>query len=311
MEKEKIYFKIDGGIGRCICATSVIEEYAKNNKDKKVYVVTSFPYVFEGLEGIERVYPINTPYIYEDHISKGIFIEPEPYNNYLYYKDNKHLIQVFDKLINDKIDETFKSKIVLTENEKAEAKGFLDAERATHKMKIALIQPWSSSGGRKVPNEDKLLIDESFRSFGEEFAKNLTKRLVKEGYQPYFIKNPDQVGFEPAKTFNDLPARKIMALIPYADVVICCDSFLHHASAGLDTPTPTIVLWAGTNPENLAYKNHYNIKTEKNVEIEPNRIPHDHAYYLNKNKDSNEFGLSTIELIFRYLQGKEKKEEKV
>ena len=297
------YIKIDGGFGRCIAATGAIKEYAKNSKDK-VFVVTSFPQVFSGIEEIARVYPQDTPYLYEEHISKGEFFEPEPYNNVSYYAEEKHLATVFNKLLNGK-DEYIEPLLVMTDNELESAKQFVEEVHKTGK-KIVLYQPWGSSGGKPINNapEPGIAQDESYRSFGTEFAKKLCSRLQTENYEVYVVKTGDQLGFKDAKTFQNMDVRKICALIPYVDAIICCDSFLHHASAALGSPVPTIVLWAGTNEKNLSYPNQINIKSWKKTENEPNRIPHDHDYYVHKNKGSNEFKLETIDTILEALKGK-------
>ena len=331
------YVKIDGGIGRCIAATGAIEEFAKRKSEEgdSVGIVTSFPQIFEGLDYIDRVYNINMQYVYEDYISKGEFLEPEPYNSSKYYKDEKHLAQVFNFLLNGK-DEFIRPKMVLTENEVVSARAFIESERKSHGKKIVLIQPWGSSGGKLVqiptqnnstqvnqgnpvqPNqvtspqnafgvpqqEFKVMIDESYRSFGTEFGERLNKRLLDEGYQTYIVKTPDQVGFTGAKTFNNLSPRQIICLIPFADGAIACDSFLHHASAALGSPVPTIVLWAGTNEKNLGYSDQTNIHSWKKTLFEPNRIPHNHEYYVNKNKGSNEFKLEMIDEIVSALKKK-------
>jgi ADP-heptose:LPS heptosyltransferase len=119
------------------------------------------------------------------------------------------------------------------------------------------------------------------------------------------VKTDDQMGFKDAKTFQNTDIRKVCALIPYVDGIICCDSFLHHASAALGSPVPTIALWAGTSEKNLGYPNQTNIHSWKETEVEPNRIPHDHDYYVHKNKGSNEFKLEEIEKIIEALKSKD------
>ena len=301
------FVRIDGGIGRCIAATGVVEKFAKERKENdSVSVVTSFPYIFEGLE-LDRVYPIGTPFVYEDHIVKGEYLEPEPYNDSGYYKDERHISAVFNKLLSGEC-EFVQPRLALSEKELAEAKLFVEHEEKTRGKKIVLIQPWGSGGGKLKPGtktEDaEVLPDESYRSFGVEFTKKLCESLLEEGYIPFFVKSNDQIGMKDCMTFdsNALPVRQVIALIPFVSGVIACDSFLHHASAALGTPVPTIVLWAGTSEKNLGYDNQHNIKSWKRTLQEPNRIPHDHAYYVNKNKDSNNYKVETIVEIVEVLK---------
>lgn len=308
----KYYLKIDGGIGRAICATKPIQQFAEQHEKDQTYIVTSYPDIFYGLENIERIYPIVTPFLYEDHIITGEFLEPEPYNHKAYYKENRHLATVFNIILNQK-DEYLEPQINLTQNELNEAKQFIEHIKKESNKKIVLVQPWGSSGGKLV-GEEQTNTDETYRSFGLEFAKRLNERLLDEDYQPFLIKSGDQIGLKGAKTFNNLPIRKIIALIPFVDGVIACDSFLHHATEATKQygSPPTIVLWGATNPTNLSYEDQTNIVSWKKVLYEPNRIPHDHQYYVDKNKGSNEFKLETIEEIMEVLKnGKSNKNSEV
>jgi len=76
---KEIYVSSTGGIGRVIASTGAIQEFAKQKQKEgiKVNVVSSFPQLFNGLDYINRVYNIGMPYLYEDYISKGEFIDYE------------------------------------------------------------------------------------------------------------------------------------------------------------------------------------------------------------------------------------------
>ena len=318
MVKTEQFIKVDGGVGRVICATGVIEEYAKQKKEQGIIVnvVSSHPQMFLGLEHINRVYNIGMPYLYEDYIFKGEFIEPEPYNNYLYYAGDKHLVNVFNFLLNGK-DEYIPPKIILTDNEKSEAQAFIEQIRKDEKKKVLLIQPFGSSGGIVVPNaqgELRVKSDESYRSFGLDFLHKLVTKF-KDDYVILSVQatanagNGQQVpqaALPFIKPINNPDVRKLVALIPFVDGIICCDSMLHHASAGLGTPVPTFVIWGGTSAGNLSYAEHKNYTPKRKVMIEPNRVPHDHALYVDKNKGLNDFDLGILDDIKKQLNPKEK-----
>lgn len=321
--------RIDGGIGRVIAATGAIQAFCKkeNELGNKVFVLTSFPQTLKNLEGIERIYPLQVvsdnkviapPFVYEDIIRKTIYLEPEPYNDFSYYSEEKHLAQVFNKLLNG-VDEYIEPIMNFSEEEKESAKAFAEKIRKDSGKKLLLFQPWGSSGGKVIPCNDpncknheehlKILPDDSYRSFGVEFAKRLTDKLLEE-YFVILVKNGDQAVLKGTQMLADsingqtvpLDVRKLIALIPYVDGIVCCDSFLHHASAALGSPTKTIVLFAGTSAKNLGYPNQVNFSSWKKTEQEPNRIPHDHDYYVNKNKSSNEFKLELIDEILKTLK---------
>ena len=285
--------KVDGGIGRVICATGALAKLAQT---EETVAITSFPELFKGI-GLKRVYNFNNQYLYEDVISNGKYIEPEPYNDWSYYADNQHLSSVFNKLING-VCEFVSPKIVLTKNELLDAKNMLGCKACD--KKVILYQPWGAMGGYFVGDKkiENVKDDDSFRSLGTLFAKNLHAKMIAEGYTVYVIKTEQQVAFQDSLALPEQNIRKVISLIPNVYAVVGCDSFLHHASACFDTKT--IVLWAGTSEKNLGYENQINFR-EKEFESEPLRLPHSPDYYQEKNKGCNEFSDAMIDKVMENL----------
>jgi len=284
---------VDGGIGRCIASTGAILEFAKTHTCS---VVSSYPTIFDNI-GL-KVYPIDTPYLYEDKISKGIYLEPEPYNDVAYYAEKKHLAQVFNKLLNgqDKMPEI---KMVLTVNESNEAKAYVDSLKSQSGKKVLLLQPYASSGGHMMNNN--LVEDETFRSLKPEFTDKLIEKLRKD-YMIILVKDNSQVTNKNTMVLN-VDTRKYVALIPFVDAIICVDSFLQHAVAALGNPVKTIVFWGGTKESNVGYSEQVGIRI-KEVEDEPNRIPHNHQYYTSKNRGANDFTEEQIDKVLALLKAK-------
>jgi hypothetical protein len=304
---EKIYVKIDGGIGRVICSTGAIQEYARKNPDKEINVVTSHKGIFYGIEEIRRTYQLDQEFLYEDYISTGTYIEPEPYNDVAYYRDELHICSVFNKELNN-LPEFVPPTMILTENELNDAKTFIDGMRKEKKKKILLIQPFGSQGGITQP-DGQIKVDESYRSFGTGFLRKFIE-FFKEDYTILSVqsiahdngKQVPQAEMKDTMAVNNQDIRKIVALISHVDGIVACDSFLHHASAALKTPVPTVVLWGATNAKNLSYQEHLNILSHKKVLFEPNRIIHNHSYYVDKNKNSNDFKEETLPTIKEFIE---------
>lgn len=296
------FVRLDGGVGRVIAASGAVLKYMA---DKSGGVVSSISDVLENL-GLPRVYPIGTPFLFEDKIKNGIYLEPEPYNQREYFGEEKPLSQVFNKLLNG-VDEPIDPVIRLTENEKVMGKNFVDSNKKG--KKFLLLQPYGSSGGGMAKcqcgdgckEEMKLQVDESYRSFTYDFTDKLIEALSEE-YSIFLVKLPHQKGHAKCLSFQKQePIRHILSLIPHADAIVACDSFLHHAAKALNHKN-VVVLWAGTNPKNLGYDDQKNIVTKKVVEYEPLRIPHNHIYYVDKNKGCNNFDDETIEEIKKKLK---------
>lgn len=315
---------INGGIGEVIAATGAVELYAKNETEKgnKVFIMTAYPGIFYEPKYITAIYNIAMLGLYKDKISKMEYIAPEPYNDYSYYLEEKHLAQVFNKLLNGK-NEYVEPKLTLSKAEKEEAKKYCEELRNKTGKRIILFQPWGNTGGKfckkpgcKLHKLGSYIEDDTYRSLELEFAKTLCSALQND-YGVILVKIPEQEGFPDCELLErdwqgkKVPynLRRVINLIPYVDGIVCCDSFLHHASASLGSPVPTIVLWAGTNEKNLRYSNQVNIKSKNDCEYEPNRILRNfsHQYYVNKNKGCNKFEAETIEAILKALEEKKDK----
>jgi len=62
-------FHIEGGIGKNIAATAVVETYKKSFPKRNIIVVSAWPDVWTRNSNIARFYRIgNTPYFYQDVI---------------------------------------------------------------------------------------------------------------------------------------------------------------------------------------------------------------------------------------------------
>jgi len=304
--ERKKFVKIDGGIGRCIASIGAL---LKCKRD--LSIVTGFPSIFDGI--VDRPYPIGTHYLYEDHIKQGDFSEPEPYNHYKFYSEGKHLAQVYNFLLNG-VDEYVAPKIILSPSEEEFAKQYIDGikhgsvqktcdcekcknlpkkRKIKKKKKVMLFQPYAKSGGTRIPDETfRSLTEETISKFVDTFSKDHTILMVRA---------PNQATVSDTIPFTHQDIRRIIAVIPRVDVVVCCDSFVHHAVAALGNPVKTIVLWGGTSEKNFGYKGHTHLRV-KDIEVEPNRVPHNHSYYVNKNKGCNDF-TSKIKEIKEIING--------
>lgn len=307
----KEYIKIDGGMGRCIAATGAIA-----NCKRDISVVSSFPQLFDGV--LDRVYPLDTHYLYNDHILLGDYKEPEPYNDYRFYREEKHLSQVYNYLLNG-VDEYVRPIIHLSPTEKEFAKEFIDSVRVGRldqnngcncgkckdkpkkkpqkikkKKKVLLFQPYARSGGTRMP-------DESYRSMSKDSIDKIVETFKKD-YTILLVRAGNQATWSDTFPFTNNDIRRIISVIPLVDGIVCCDSFLHHAVAGLGNPVKTVVLWGGTSEKNFGHKGQTHLRV-KDIEVEPNRVPHNHSYYVNKNKGCNDF-TSLVDKVKEIIDGR-------
>lgn len=282
----RIIFHINGGIGRCICFTGVLNRFKELNPDVEVNVLTSNPEIFFNNPNINRIYPFNTPYLFEDVVSKMEYIEPEPYKMKEYYADKKHIINCFNIQINGE-DEFIQSKIFFTDVEEQAAKEFVKKQ----KREVIFFQPFGKFGGREVP-------DESRRSLQFEFAKSLALKLNVK-YDLFLIKEDNQKGVDGINALKT-PIRNIMCASQYVKGVIGCDSFLQHACAAVDKPA--FVFFTTTREENLGYDVHKNYRNGQECFWSPIRILSNDPNSYSKNNGIDKFDEQAITECFNFIE---------
>ena len=76
---EQILFRVNGGLGKNICATSVLKQIKKKYPDSIIHVQATYPDVFMNLLEVDEYYPGQPmPNFYKYHKNFDI-LEAEPY----------------------------------------------------------------------------------------------------------------------------------------------------------------------------------------------------------------------------------------
>jgi len=291
-EINKKVIKVDGGVGRVIALTGVIDEFAKSNHKFEVNIISPYPELFFGNPNINRSYHISHQYLYDDVLKNADYIDLEPYNDY-YYNNKRHLSEVYAKMLLGEL-KFIEPHIYLSEDEiKAAKKYFTES----FKKPIIFYQPFGSMGGKyesKCENKEglkctdiTLMSDPTNRSLDFDFAEKLAKEL-KDDYDLVQIRSPDQKPIEGISSLLQpdgqvLPIRQIIAAMPYIKGVIACDSLIHHVAKVADAKS--IVFWGTTYPENVGYSDQVNFLPTKKFVWTPNRMPHNNPDVDKTNKD--------------------------
>ena len=303
----KLFVKVDGGIGRCIAATGAVVKYALEHQKvgDEVYVVTPFPFIFDGLPAIERVLRADHATLFEDYLSAGEYVEVEPYNSSFHYRDGGHLCSAWNWLLNG--DKAFiEPQLALSKNELATGQAWVEQVRKKNGKKVVLVQPWGATGGMKQCGGNcaggTINFDETLRSLELDNVNGLVSKLMPE-CEVFLVKDYNQLDINGTMPFTG-NIREIMSVLPFIDGILCCDSFLHHAAKAVGATCPVVVFWGSTNPTQFGYVGHYVIENKFDRKVEPNRLPHDHSYYVRKNKGCNVFSEAQEDAAVKLLYEK-------
>jgi signal peptidase I len=107
MEEKYIVWHVEGGLGKNIAATALINSLTQKHPDRKLVIVASYPEVFLNLPSVYRVYRMgSTQYFYNDYIKDKdtIIFKHEPYYETNHILKRKHLIANWCKLMDLKYE---------------------------------------------------------------------------------------------------------------------------------------------------------------------------------------------------------------
>jgi ADP-heptose:LPS heptosyltransferase len=282
-------FIIDGGAGRLVTAIPALEKYAIANPNDDFRVLTA---AWESLYWAHpllqnKTFNINQKGTFDLHMKDRKVVHPEPYQMYQYYNKKQHIIQCFDKYINntDYHDDLDKPNLYITNSENIAANNIIaDAVKKTKKPKVIIFQPYGS--GIKV--QANRPVDESNRSLDVDFALKLTYNLSRDHTVIYFGEKEyyhpgDRYSVNMFDKGGDL--RMYMSLIANCDYFIGVDSVGQHIARAFNKPG-TIIL-GSTLEQNISYDKHFTIYRNRYmptyVPIRMSQIDSDFANNLNGN----------------------------
>jgi hypothetical protein len=259
---KNIIFVSEGGLGKVIASTAVVKRLKECFPEKRIIVVAGYPDVFQYNPNVYKVFRFDNPlYFYDDYITpESYVIKLEPYVEYDYWANKKHLIDVWCEQIGIG-RQNAQPEMFFLDNEMEAGKIYIDKVTGEGKKKFILFQ-WI--GGITPKDKAKESVFDAVsrmhrRSLPQNVAQKLVNKLVSRDYVVGAVQHenfPELKGAE--KVF--FPIRSVIALLKYSQGFIGIDSFLHHASMCFGQKG--LVLWGGTNPKCLGYEAHKNLIRE-------------------------------------------------
>ena len=249
IDEKYAVFHVDGGMGKNILATAVVEVIKKNDPERKIVVVSGWADVWLNNPHIHRIYQFgNIPYFYENYVkNKDVKVyRQEPYFSENYILKKEHMIATWCKLYNINYNNE-KPNLYLNP---------LEIEVVRNKMirskPIMIIQ---TNGG--AANQE--LKYSWYRDIFYPYATSVVEHY-KNDYHIFHIRRPDQIAIEGTEILN-LNNRELFAAFLFSQKRLLIDSFGQHACAALSLPST--VVWIGNHPDILGYNIHKNIISKK------------------------------------------------
>jgi hypothetical protein len=245
-------FHIEGGIGKHIIATAVVECYKKQNLTTAVIVNCAWPEVFLNNQHIERVYKLGSvPYFYEDYIFEKdveIFAQ-EPYKTTEHITKQGHIIKTWCNMIGVEYNKETPNIFYNYRELELGAKLFTNP---TNKP-VLIFQPFGGPGKEH---------QETPYSWMRDIHPEIAQQLVNYLSEKYFIVHVCY-DFHPilqnVLRVDQVMQKKVLFSALYqSQARLLIDSSLQHAAAAMNLPST--VVWVATQPEIFGYEMHTNIK---------------------------------------------------
>lgn len=248
---ETVVFHIEGGIGKHIASTAVVECYKKYNQSTKIVVTCAWPEVYLNNPYVDRVYKLGvTPYFYRDFIhNKDVEIfAQEPYKQTSHITKQKHLIQTWCSMIG--VEHTIESpRLYFNFREHEIASKIINNPE---NKPVLIFQPF---GG---PGED---YQETPYSWTRDIHPNVAQTLVnilKEKYHVVHVCYNFHPILNNCQRVDAVLQKKVLfSLLTHSSARLLIDSSLQHAAAALNLPST--VVWVATSPKIFGYDIHKNI----------------------------------------------------
>ena len=241
-----VVWHIEGGLGKNVAATSLINNVKRKYSDRKLILVVSYPEVFLNHPDIHRVYRIGmTSYFYDDYIKDKdtIVFKHEPYFQSDHIMKKKHLIENWCDLLSIKY-----------ENQQPALYPNMIQKEFQHSWRrdnpIMLIH---SNGGP--------LDQQNIYSWTRDLPMGLVQNIVNKYQSKYHIIQigRNQAHALPGVEFINQPMsnHELFSILNASEKRVLIDSSLQHAAAAFKLKST--VLWIGTTPKNFGYDLHTNI----------------------------------------------------
>ena len=280
-------FHIEGGIGKHVAATAVIEAYKNSKPDRHIVIVCAWPEVFLNNPNVHRLFRVGmTPNFYKDFIYQKdveVFVQ-EPYKTTNHITKKTHLIESWCDLVGIQSNgEGPKININYREREIA----FNIVEPNKSDKPILLFQPFGGPGGQQ----------ENPFSWMRDIHPGIAQRLVNILNQKYNVLHvcyEHHPVLENCKRFDKNISKKVLfGMLLFSNARLLIDSSLQHAAAALGLPST--VVWVATQPNVFGYGLHQNITP--NI-VFPEGTVDSYLYDYNFTGSIHECPYSNIEEIY-------------
>jgi ADP-heptose:LPS heptosyltransferase len=282
-EDKFIIFHIDGGHGKNILATAVVEALKKQYPEYKIIIATAWDAPWYGNPNVFRVYNFGQmPYFYDNYIFDDTkILRIDPYQTEDHTLQRKHLIKTWCDLYDIPYDGEL-PKLYINPRELEIAR---DKIKPNEGKPIMLLQ---THGG--MPSSQY-----SLKSWARDMPIEIAQAVVNyfsKSYRILHLRLDEQPDLKNVEVLN-IPHRELYAVFPLSKKRLFIDSFALHTAAALDLPST--VCWIANKPEIFGYDIHKNIMPNAEIVNQMNKFSYTEQYDISG--QIQQFPFDTVNLF--------------
>ena len=253
-EKKEIALIISGGIGKELCATTLIKWLKEKGYDK-IITLSGYPEVFNNNPHVYRNLHMNTSYLEDDYL-KGIDIrQGEVYQMIEYREGRRHLNQLMPIAyrFGDEENSNIFPEIYPSKHEIMEVKKIISS------AKTPIVTVQFQGGPIMMDASGQPISGNSARDLTQKQAQLVVDTLTKNNFSVLQIRAGNQFICQNTQVLN-LHPRMYMILSKFTAGHIGIDSFMNHVAACWKKPA--LIFWNQTKFQNLGYPTATNINRD-------------------------------------------------
>lgn len=252
---KNLVLQINGGLGKVIMATAVVESFKTAYPNSKVVVVSGYPEVFVNNPDVYKNFPFTTPYLWQDYYGNDEWevFAADPYLHQDWIKNkSRHLIEIWCEMLG--VEAVKKSPTLYFSGPE------LDELNAIIKVDKPLMVVQATGGANAAARA--WTRNPPLSEFDDYLKQYLDLHFVLHLAVPEtpILQNVHQ-------RVDNLSRRQAMALIRYAHSFVGIDSFgMHVRATGFSVGPTTIFFPLQESVKRLGYSKFTNLVPTEEVQ---------------------------------------------
>ncbi len=275
---KKCLINVEGGLGKNIMLTAILEELKEKGGYDEIYVISPYHDVFKCCPAVTDAFQPGLGTLYQE-----LVLDPdcnvlwrEPYSNQCFIKKECHLFDAwaaeFGITLTDKAD-SYTPRLDNIEKEYPQLRKVADEHMAKWNHNFCIVQ---FSGGQSplTPQKDPQGNPVPYMNAQEAIKRNYPKGqavidLLKNKWPGATIVHfglPNEPSYEGAVKI-EVPYLTYRLLAKEAKEIVCIDSSLQHLATGVNNNIT--VVWGETRPEHFGYACNRNVAAKHVLNSQP------------------------------------------